>query len=429
MKDSDAFSSRELFPIDKSEYLDNSDGRFLLYSPLAGEIFEFSREEIEDLERQLEKNGRFDDAELQKKLLDSRKTPSKNHVSSPDEVYAMTVLPNNICNFSCSYCYASKGHGHDELSDDTLKTVVNFFVNASRIKERKDLFISFGGGGEPMISWPKVKNVIEYSHNLAEKQHLTIHYSYASNGSIINGEIIETVKKYNIKTNISFDILKDIQNIQRKYYNKVCQTLDLMLENNITPTINSVITPLNVERQCEMVEEIHNRFPGLKRLSFDYVVDGQLFNDSEKLKQFYQKYTDNFYKAQQLGKSYGISVSSIKYHNLELLKSRACAGGFDLTPNGTLSMCFFVSSPEEPLYNEFVYGEVRDGKVSFDSGKFKKLIEDSSNERANCRHCFVRWHCGGGCLYHANSYSKGQLDIMCDFQRRFSLIGLLKKKR
>lgn len=427
MKHRDVFTSRQLFPIDKSKYLEGSEGQFIIYSPLAHDMVEVDEAQMNALEKQLVETGRLDDDNLQQKLMASCVTPPSNYVSSPDEVYAMTLLPNNICNFSCSYCYAAKGHGHDELSYDTLKTAIDFFVDASRI-QRKDLYLSFGGGGEPMISWDKFKYAVEYSDSLAQKQGLEIHYSYASNGSIISEDIISTIKKYRIKANISFDILEDVQNAQRKNYRKVCETLDLLLDNDILPTINAVITPLNVSRQCEMVEEVKHRFPKLKRLTFDDVIDSHLFDSTDELSRFYDTYTEHFYKARTLGKTYGIDVNSIKYHNLDTLKSRACGGGFDVTPQGTLSVCFLVSSPKEPQYDTFVYGKITKEGVVYDRDKFKNLVESSANQREQCRNCFIRWHCGGGCLYNIQSFSKEQMDVLCDFQRRFSLIGLINKK-
>lgn len=426
MRHHDVFTSLQLFPIDKSEYLEGSRGQFIIYSPLAHDWVEVGASEMEAMEKQLAEKGRFDDNTLQQRLITRQATPSTNHVTSPDEVYAMTLLPNNICNFSCSYCYAAKGHGHDELSYDALKTVIDFFVDASRVN-CKDLHLSFGGGGEPMISWDKFKYAVEYSNQLAQQQGLAIHYSYASNGSIISEDIINTIKNYKIKANISFDILEDVQNAQRKNYRKVCETLDLLLENDIFPTINSVITPLNVARQCEMVEEVHQRFPRLKRLTFDEVVDRQLFDDTEASRRFYDAYTENFYRARSLGKTYGINVNSIKYHELGMLKTRACAGGFDVTPQGTLSVCFLVSSPKEALYEDFIYGRITEGKVLFDRDKFRNLVENSANQREQCRDCFMRWHCGGGCLYKTKTYSDEQMEVLCHFKRRYSLIGLLSQ--
>lgn len=400
--------------------------RYLLYAPLAHSMVVVNGSDVIELDRQLAANGHLSNEVLQKSLVDDAVTPEPNYVTSPRDVFALTILPNNICNFSCSYCYAAKGHGGDELSEETLRSVLDFFVDPARIS-RKDLYISFGGGGEPLISWDKVLFSIEYSHSLAVKHGFVVHYSYASNGSVMNEQIINAIIRYNIKTNVSFDILEDIQNRQRRNYQTVCNTLDIMLGNDIFPTINSVITPLNVSRQTEMVEHVHGRFPKLRRLSFDYVVDAHLYEDTARLREFYDDYTDNFYAARRQAARYNMTLSSIKYHNLELIKSRACAGGFDLTPQGRISVCFFVSSPKEPLFDDFIYGEVADGKVHFDEEKFHRMVSFSSNSQSRCRNCFIRWHCGGGCLFHSKSYTGEQMAAMCDFQRKFSLTALLEK--
>lgn len=418
------FTDKQLFPIRIADYLTKKDEGYILYAPLAHSLITANEYEISELEQQLESNGRFDNSNLQQQLIDEGKLPEPNFVTTPDEVFALTILPNNICNFECSYCYAAKGHGKDELTNDTLRTVLDFFVNSERTK-RKDLYISFGGGGEPLLSWKKVKFALEYGTHLAAMHGFNIHYSYASNGSVMSEEILAAIHRYNIKVNVSFDILENIQNTQRKNYHQVCHTLDTLLANDIVPTINSVITPLNVTLQNDMVEEIHHRFPKLRRLSFDYVVDGKLFDEPGKLRSFYNEYTYYFYKARETGLRHGISVSSIKHHNLSLLKTRACQGGFDLTPTGEVSVCFFVSSPKETLYNDFVYGRVNNGQLELDRKKFRDMVDFSSNSQYCCRNCFIRWHCGGGCLYHSRSYPKTMLNEMCRFQRRFSLVALL----
>lgn len=424
MEAKELFYERNLFPVRVADYLRDSEDRYLLYSPLAHSLAIVDGKELDELTWELESGKRFVDTELQQQLIERIEEPRPNFVTHPNDVFALTILPNNICNFSCSYCYAAQGHGNDELSEEVLRTVLDFFVDPKRIT-RRDLYISFGGGGEPLLSWSKVKFAIVYSDSLAREHGFTINYSYASNGSVVNDDIIRTIHTYSIKVNISFDILEEVQNVQRKNYEKVCRTLDLLLENDIIPTINSVITPLNVARQSEMVEQIHSRFPKLRRLSFDYVVDAALYKQRDRLRAFYNQYIEHFFQAEVVGKQVDITVSSIKRHNLEQIKTRSCAGGFDLTPQGKFSMCFFVSSPNEALYEDFVYGKVDNGKLVFDPQKFKTLIEFSSNDRAKCRHCFIRWHCGGGCFYHIKSYSEEMLDVMCEFQRKFSLVSLL----
>ena len=421
--DIDKLHHHHIYLIPLADYLPYVSDQYLLYSPLAQEMAIVGENEATSFVREFIDTGSVSDAHLSS-LVTDRMFPAANYVDNPEEVYAMTILPNNICNFSCSYCYAAKGHGHDQLDEATLRAVLDFFIDSKRTS-REHLYISFGGGGEPLLSWNRMKMVLEYAEKLALKHGKTIHYSFASNGSVMSSEILDAIRRFNIKVNISFDIIENIQNIQRKNYNRVCETINILLSNGISPTINSVITPLNVSMQEDMVREISSRFPGLKRLSFDYVVDGNLCETVAELEKFYNSYTEHFFRAREIGKEFGIEVSSIKYHNLEQLKTRACAGGFDITPQGTISVCFFISSPQEKLYEDFIYGRIKDGKVSFDKAKFSRMVKETANSQDKCNGCFLKWHCAGGCLFHARSYSKEMLDTMCNFQRKFSIVALL----
>lgn len=412
-----------IYPILLSDYLPNKTGMYAFYSPLSHGLAIASDREAKSFIKEYNETGNISEPEIKSWIAES-KLPEPNYVENPKDIYAITILPNNICNFSCSYCYAAKGHSSDQINEETLKAVLDFFIDSTRIK-RKHLYISFGGGGEPLLSWERMKFVLEYSEWLAEREGKTIHYSFASNGSVISEEIIDFIHKFNIKVNISFDILEDIQNIQRRHYHRVCNTLDTLLAAGISPTINSVITPLNVERQVDMVREVAKRFPGLNRLSFDYVVDGNLCDTVSELEKFYDDYINNFFRAREVGKEFGIEISSIKFHNLEQIKTRACAGGFDLTPLGEISVCFFISSPKEKLYEDFIYGRVTDGKVVFDVDKFAGMVNESANSQDKCKNCFLKWHCAGGCLFHSKSYTPEMLDAMCRFQRKFSIVALL----
>ncbi len=191
------FHALDIYPIPLPAPSRGSD-RWLLYSPLAGSAVLADRQDLNLLAEQLKDQGRLDEGQLQSMLIENRVIPQFGYARTPYDVYALTILPNNICNFSCNYCYAAAGHGKEQLDEQTIRTVLDFFVDPARLK-RRDLYISFGGGGEPFLSWELVKFSVDYSAELAAKYGFTIGYSFASNGSVISCEIIDTIKKYGIK--------------------------------------------------------------------------------------------------------------------------------------------------------------------------------------------------------------------------------------
>jgi uncharacterized protein len=410
--------------------LGKEDGKnILLYAPLAKFAVFLESEDVFRLEQFLATASPLRGTSLPgilDKLLDQSPVPC-NPVRKPSDVFALTVLPTSKCNFSCSYCYSAAGHASKELDINHLNAVLDYFIDEKRVN-RDDLYISFGGGGEPFLSWDIIEHTMVYATQMAEKQGLRISFSFASNGSVINEKIIRILKKFKVKANISFDILESVHNAQRKNYDIICQTLDRLLEAEIIPSINAVITPLNVTLQEKMVEEISRRFPKIKRLSFDPVVDTRLYANPEDYHKFFSDYTEGFFKARKLGKILNVDVNCILLRNLSMLRDRACPGSFDLTPHGTISSCFFVSSPKETLYDDFIFGKVDDsGRLEFNDAVFSKNQGDSLAGKERCAACFAKWHCGGGCHYQNSSYSVEIQDVLCNNIREFTRRALVEK--
>jgi len=417
-----------LFPIGIKDYLFNPDGEvYMVYAPLAKAFVLIDETSMINIVESSHHKKANQQHHLLQKLVDLNRYEPQAVALNPGETFALTFLPNNVCNLSCSYCYASKSHGNTRLDKNSIKQYLDFFIDPNRIS-RKDLYISFGGGGEPFLSWSLVEFAIIYASELGNKYGFNINFSFASNGTIVTPAIIQILKKYKIKSNISFDILERIQNKERGKYKQVAANLETLLDEDIIPTINSVITPNNQHLQLEMVNEIAERFPKIRRLSFDSLVDANYFSTTKEIKEFYKSYTQNFFEARKFGKTKGITVSCIKHHNLEIIKDRACVGGFDVTPDGEISMCFFVSSPNEKLYKDFIYGGInkQSGEIKFDKDKYEDLMKYDSEYNNKCKGCLAKWHCGGGCLYQIKSYSSEMMNEICEFVQSFSIKALME---
>lgn len=421
-------SQHEIYALKVTPGMDEAQ-EYLLYAPLAGISILTGAGQVERLEDGLSGAHPSDPetVSLLAELLDSNHARPVNYVKKPADVRSLTILPTSNCNFSCSYCYAAAGHNGKELDFRHLKVVLDYFIDPGRIAPC-DLYISFGGGGEPFLSWEIVRQGLEYAGDLGKKYGFSLHFSFASNGSVITDEILATLPDYHVKANISFDILPEIQNLQRRHYDLVARNLDRLVAAGIVPSINAVITPDNVDLQEKMAEHMAYRFPGIRRMSFDPVIGGDLFLDEKALKVFYRRYTEQFFIARRRGRELGIDVNSIKLRETNLLRDRACPGGFDLTPEGTVSVCFLVSSSKEPFYDEFVYGHVSpEDQLVLDEDKFSRLVHSDVNDSEACRSCFARWHCGGGCYYQNLRYGPGLKAIYCEFTRNFTLRALLEK--
>lgn len=403
----------------------------LIYAPLAGNMMIASDEECVAVEQAVAAwpDCPEDMREVVEALVEGLPADQRDSkVNDVDEFLLMYVLPNYICNFSCSYCFSAKGRSNKALKKEHLKAALDYFIDSKRIRTDR-LAISYLGGGEPTMSWDVVRFGLEYTDELARKHGITMMTTIVTNGSKLTKEMVDTFSRYNVTVRVSFEILPDIQNIQRGQYDNVCRGLDLLKDCTTSPIVRSMITPDNVSLMPEMIEELHRRFPHVKQALFDPITSKETFCDVDKTKEFYDIYYSKFLEARELGAGYGIDLACAPLRNLNMVVERYCTGEFCLTPEGTITVCHQISSPNEKNYGDFIYAAVNDeGILDVDQEKFKSLISrDTIYTNPKCKDCFIKWNCGGGCMMQNSQYSQEILDVICEFTRRFSKTLLFER--
>lgn len=393
---------------------------YLVYSPLAESSFIARESDIENLEQAFadKENGRTLDPDMQETiemLTDlSNAEPYKNVIDTPSDYTKLSILPNFICNFSCSYCYSAKGRSKQEVDAGQLKTMLDYFIDCQRV-EAKELSIFISGGGEPLLSWEKVLFIFEYAGKRASEEGLRLDIALMTNGSKITPEIIGELKRHRINTGVSFDILPEIQNKQRGRYEEVASCIQTMLAEGLAPSISAVITNDNVDRMPEMAESIIDNYPGIRHLNFDPAMDCVSFPSADKLDAFYAKFIQYFFEAKAICHKNGITLDCNIIRKFENLFPRYCQGKLCLTPEGKISICHSISSPKESGYDSVIYGEINDGNVIFDTDKFRSLIDRKNFLLPECHSCIAKWHCGGGCLMYKHNYDNEQFRSVCLF--------------
>lgn len=404
---------------------------FLLYAPVAGNMCTATQEECEQLEKAIRQHP--NEAEEMRDIVEAfiHGTPADQRdskVNNVDEFLRMYILPNYICNFSCSYCFSAKGRSNKSLKKEHLKAALDFFIDSKRITSDR-LAISYLGGGEPTLSWDVVEYGLEYGDMLARRHGITLMTTIVTNGSRITDRMVEAFNKYNVRSRVSFEILETIQNRQRGMYKNVVEGIDKLSQGKNPPMVRSMITPDNVRLMPEMIEELHRRFPRVSVALFDPITSNATFNDVETTRAFYDRYYDCFLQARKIADKYGIKLMCAPLRNLDMVVERYCTGEFCLTPEGTITICHQISSPNEANYNDCVYAHVdSSNRLVVDNNKFHQLISKNTvYTNPKCEKCFIKWNCGGGCMMQNSQYSSEILGVICDFTRRFSKTLLLER--
>ena len=388
----------------------------MLYAPFTGSML------------LADKNGMAEINDEQLNLLRTKDDINRqlSKVKRMNDIQKMAILPNHTCNFNCSYCYSAKGRSNIVLDKGKLKAGLDYFIDPKRLQERH-LSISFIGGGEPLLSWDLVKFGVEYASELASKHGFEILMTLITNGSIMNDEIIDTLKNHHILPDVSFDVLEDAQNKNRRHFNLVCQNIDMLCQHQLVPSINATITPDTVERMEEMVAFMTDRFPAVKNMVFEPVVSDEVFTTAAQLHDFYEKYLNYFFKAKNMASLQGRYVTCRIYKNVDSLLERGCPSKFTLTPQGDISICYCKSSPKEKKFAERTYGTVKCNTVELNEDKFNRIHQINVHSFKKCADCFAKWHCGGGCMCPNDLYNDDYLEEVCVFTKELVKRTLLER--
>lgn len=399
---------------------------YVIYAPLGGHISLATEETVRELVKCAE--GEVVKESVRKALTvfqATGKVPVHYLPKSPDKLYQVDILCNYTCNFKCIYCYSAAGRSQGEVKFEDVRAVADYLFKSGR-KQENPYIINFSGGGEPLLSFPLIQKTVEYIHEIADNTAYRYNIGLVTNGSLITPEIIDYFTKWKVDMAVSFEILPDLQNKERGSYEKVAANIDMMLDKGFPFGIRTTFTPESVGRMREMIEEVYHRFPKLHKVVFDVVLAPGLFENPRQLEEYYDTFLTEYYKAKALASSYGITLESVAVETLSMVRDRTCEGKIVLTPSGTISSCARVSSPRETQYHNYIYGEVKDGELTFNKFQFKEILNSHNiYTQHECADCFAKWNCGGGCRLFHDSFDERFEKVRCAFVKKALRIELL----
>lgn len=419
----DTLNSHNIYAIPVGAWFNRrTDACCLVYSPLANLFFLATPEEVTKLDNDL-REGRTNPT--LDRLLDQHAFKDIGGEVSTESFCTLHLLLNEKCNFRCRYCYSAEGRSSAELDMPTIRTTLDWFLSSER-KAVRDRTVMFMGGGEPTLSWDLLVQSALHAEKVAREEDVTLHLALTTNGSIMDDNMLDFLRKHDFTVQVSFEILPDVQNEQRAHFDEVAANLVKITEAGINNYVRSTITESNVDRIPEMVEFCHEHFPKVRKMSCQQVVDPEYFSSVGKVDDFFDRYFLSFREAEKKAASYGITLRSSSSHLLNYSKrERFCYNLLCLTPYGTFTTCPDVSSPVEADYRDALVGKVVGNGISFNREAFDRVAGGSIHSFAKCRNCYARWNCGSGCPSTRRVYSDDIFDAICNYYRRMLTQSLM----
>ena len=100
------------------------------------------------------------------------------------------------------------------MSFEVGKKALDFLVknSGSRVNLEVDFF-----GGEPLMNWQVVKDLVAYGRSLEEPYHKKFRFTLTTNGILLNDEIMEFANKEMSNIVLSIDGRKEINDLMRPH--------------------------------------------------------------------------------------------------------------------------------------------------------------------------------------------------------------------
>jgi len=357
-------------------------------------------------------------------------------IADSNKKYELTALCMNVshaCNMSCAYCFAGKGeYGGGEggsnkgvpsanlMNLETAKRAIDFLVEQSGNKSNLDVDFF---GGEPLLNWQLVKDTVKYARSIESKCNKKFRFTLTTNGLLIDDDVIDFANKEIYNVVLSLDGRPEINDAMRKMpssggsYSEVVDKFKKIVEARRGKGyyMRGTFTHDNMDFLNDI---LHMANLGYKELSMEPVVtkgDDPLGFSMDDLPGLYKEYET--LAVEMLEREKNGEGFSFYHYTLDLSggpcvhkRIAGCGVGTEylaVTPSGELYPCHqFVGD------TSFLMGDVRSGLTN--NRLRDEFAACSIYSREECRDCWARFYCSGGCA--ANAYNdSGSINGVSEF--------------
>lgn len=398
----------------------------IAYAPLHGAYTLVDAKEAGKLQEPSTANTDFTTALKSLPMLPLLPTPP-----TTDDIWEVDLLLNNICNFHCSYCYSAAGRSNKRMPEAAWKKTVDFIFAPDK-KDKLPVRFSFSGGGEPLISFPEIRRVVNYIEQKHQESGRPYTLGLVTNGSLLTDEVIEYIRDKKIEIVVSFEVLPELQNRERGSWDKVSTNLHRMHELGCPFGIRSPLTEDALPHLPAMLNMLAEQFPFIKSLVVEPVHSPEWYGSSEKLSAYFDLFFNTYTKAVEQAEALGIMLVSNAFSQLKYRRKAKCMCKAVVTAEGSISHCARVAASTEPLYDRFIYGHADtpgDEPLSFKQEMFEFINKRNIFEQPECVTCYARWNCGGDCSLFRQTYPAECYEVSCHFTKRCLVWEMLRNMR
>ena len=382
--------------------------------------------------RALEDAGKLFSVDVYEKLACSYKNNSK-------VIKALCLHVAHTCNLNCSYCFASQGKYQGDralMSFEVGKRAFDFLIENSG--DRRNLEVDFFGG-EPMMNFDVVKKLVAYARSIEKEHNKNFRFTFTTNGVLLDEEVMDFLNAEMSNVVLSLDGRREVNDHFRKdysgkgSYDTIVPKFQRLVEKRGGKNyyVRGTFTHNNVDFTNDL---FHMADLGFTELSMEPVVcppnDPYALTEEDlpKLFEQYEILAKEMIKRKKEGRPFTFYHYMLDLKNGPCIYKRitGCGSGTEymaVTPWGELFPCHqFVGDPKYSLGNIF------DGIKNTDvQDEFRSC---NAYAREECRDCWARLYCSGGCAanaYHATGSIGGIYEYGCKlFKKRIECAVMMQ---
>ena len=334
------------------------------------------------------------------------------------------------CNLACQYCFAEEGEYHGRralMSFEVGKKALDFLVANSG--NRRNLEVDFFGG-EPLMNWEVVKQLVEYGRSLEEPNNKKFRFTLTTNGILLNDEVEEFCNREMSNAVLSLDGRREVNDKMRpsrngkSSYDVIVPKFQKLAEsrNQMNYYVRGTFTRNNLDFS---EDALHFADLGFKQMSIEPVVSlpeepySIREEDLPKIMEEYDKLAVEYIKRKKEGRGFNFFHFMIDLQQGPCVAKRlsGCGSGTEylaVTPWGDLYPCHQFVGEEE-----FLLGNVDTGVTNTEIRDEFKLCNVYAKDK--CRDCFARFYCSGGCAANSHKFHGSitdAYDIGCEMQKK-----------
>lgn len=358
---------------------------------------------------------------------------------SGNVIKALCLHVAHTCNLNCSYCFASQGKYHGDralMSFETGKRALDFLIENSGT--RTNLEVDFFGG-EPLMNWDVVKKLIEYGRSVEKEKHKNFRFTVTTNGMLIDDDVIDFCNREVSNVVLSLDGRKVIHDRLRVdyqgkgSYDTIVPKFQKFVEarGDKGYYMRGTFTHANPDFTKDV---FHMADLGFTELSMEPVVgkptdpSSLTLEDIEIVKEQYEILAKDMLRREQEGKPITFYHYMLDLTSGPCIYKRisGCGSGTEymaVTPWGDLYPCHqFVGEEEYKL------GNIWDGVTN--NEKREEFRSCNAYAREECKDCWAKLYCSGGCAanaFHASGSIRGIYEPGCElFKKRIECAIMMR---